>query len=63
MTSHIRPKLQSPDAPAFRDFILNDETVHGAPGFINLVGLESPGLTASLAVGEEVARMLKVYND
>jgi len=52
----IRPKLVGPGtAPA--DFILQDETVHGLPGLINLFGIESPGLTASLAIAARVASM------
>jgi L-2-hydroxyglutarate oxidase LhgO len=43
--SGIRPKLQGPDDD-FRDFVIKED----APGFINLVGIESPGLTASPAI-------------
>ncbi len=52
--SGIRPKLQ-PRGGEFRDFIIRDEADKGLPGFINLIGIESPGLTASLAI----ARMVK----
>ncbi|KAF9432427.1 hypothetical protein BGZ76_010830 [Entomortierella beljakovae] len=48
----IRPKLAGPGEP-FRDFI-----VHQHDGFVNLVGIESPGLTSSLAIAEEVENML-----
>ncbi len=51
--SGIRPKLQ-PKGGEFRDFIIHDETDKGFPGFINLVGIESPGLTASLAISRYV---------
>ena len=52
----IRPKLQGPGEP-WRDFALHQETEAGLPGLINLVGMESPGLTSCLAVGEEVSKM------
>ncbi|CAG8456224.1 9205_t:CDS:2 [Ambispora leptoticha] len=50
----IRPKLQAPGEP-FRDFIIQEETKYGLEGFINLIGIESPGLTSSLAIAEMVA--------
>ncbi|CAG8443619.1 9691_t:CDS:2 [Ambispora gerdemannii] len=50
----IRPKLQAP-GESFRDFIIQEETKYGLEGFINLIGIESPGLTSSLAIGEMVA--------
>ena len=50
----VRPKLQGPD-DAFRDYIITDEADKGLPGLINLVGIESPGLTASGAIGQYVA--------
>ncbi len=40
------------------DFIIQGRETHGVPGLINLYGIESPGLTSSLAIGEEVARRL-----
>jgi L-2-hydroxyglutarate oxidase LhgO len=55
--SGIRPKLQGPGEPA-RDFVIREETDRGLPGLINLVGIDSPGLTASPAIAKEVARML-----
>ncbi len=51
----IRPKLAGPGEPA-RDFIIQDEAVHGIPELVNLFGIESPGLTACLAIGDLVAR-------
>jgi len=51
--SGIRPKLQSPKE-SFRDFIIREESDNGLPGFINLLGVESPGITASAAIGEYV---------
>ncbi|MFA6218038.1 MAG: NAD(P)/FAD-dependent oxidoreductase [Candidatus Omnitrophota bacterium] len=50
----MRPKLQGP-GEGFRDFVIRNESDKGIPGFINLIGIESPGLTASLAI----ARMVK----
>jgi L-2-hydroxyglutarate oxidase LhgO len=43
----------------FRDFVIRHEKDRGLPGFINLVGIESPGLTSSPAIGRYVARMVK----
>lgn len=53
----IRPKLVGPDA-ATPDFVVQDHAEHGVPGLIQLFGIESPGLTSSLAIGEEVAERL-----
>jgi L-2-hydroxyglutarate oxidase LhgO len=51
----IRPKIVGPgSAPA--DFRIDTAGQHGVTGWINLFGIESPGLTASLAIAEEVAR-------
>ena len=52
--SGIRPKLQGPGEP-FRDFVVEEGTRFGAPGLVNLVGIESPGLTASAALARRVA--------
>jgi L-2-hydroxyglutarate oxidase LhgO len=54
----IRPKLQGP-GDNFRDFVITDEEKAGLPGLINLIGIESPGLTASLAIGRYVSEMVK----
>jgi L-2-hydroxyglutarate oxidase LhgO len=54
----IRPKLQGP-GEAFRDFVIAEESVRGLPGWINLVGIESPGLTCCLAIGTAVADLLE----
>ncbi|TNC81668.1 MAG: FAD-dependent oxidoreductase [Oleiphilus sp.] len=55
--SGVRPKLSGPnDSPA--DFVIQDRSSHGVDGLINLLGFESPGLTASLAIAEEVKRRL-----
>ena len=53
----IRPKLQAPGEPA-HDFRIDGPTEHGVPGLVNLMGIESPGLTASLAIGDYVATLL-----
>ncbi|MDY6916272.1 MAG: FAD-dependent oxidoreductase, partial [Candidatus Cloacimonadota bacterium] len=53
----IRPKLQGPDDD-FKDFYIAEETQRGLPRFINLIGIESPGLTAALAIAEQVERFL-----
>jgi L-2-hydroxyglutarate oxidase LhgO len=53
----IRPKLQKPGDPA-RDFIINEESDKGLPGVVNLVGIESPGLTSSLAIAKTVAGLI-----
>ncbi len=53
----IRPKLQGPDdLPA--DFVIQSENEHGVEGLIQLFGIESPGLTASLAIAERVSDRL-----
>jgi L-2-hydroxyglutarate oxidase LhgO len=55
--SGVRPKLQAPGEPA-RDFMLQGPAEHGIAGLVNLFGIESPGLTASLAIADEVLRRL-----
>lgn len=53
----IRPRLAGPGSSMHNsatDFIVQDASEHGIPGLINLFGIESPGLTASLAMGEYV---------
>jgi len=50
----IRPKIHGPGDPQ-PDFVLQTEAVHGVPGLVNLYGIESPGLTAALALAGEVA--------
>ena len=53
----IRPKITGPDeTPA--DFLIQGPRDHGIPHLVNLFGIESPGLTSSLAIGEYVAKML-----
>ena len=53
----VRPKLTDPGAPA-ADFVIQGARDHGLPGLVNLFGIESPGLTASMAIAEEVTGML-----
>lgn len=55
--SGIRPKLSGP-GEASSDFVIQDAAAHGIQGLVNLFGIESPGLTSSLAVAEHVARIL-----
>jgi L-2-hydroxyglutarate oxidase LhgO len=57
--SGIRPKLHGPDEPQ-PDFQLHGAEHHGLPDLIALFGIESPGLTSSLAIGEEVADRLGI---
>jgi len=53
----IRAKLQGP-GQAFRDFVVAEESARGLPGFVNLIGIDSPGLTSSPAIADEVARLI-----
>lgn len=53
----IRPKLSRKGEEA-RDFLIRHEEDRGYPGMVNLVGIESPGLTSSLAVAEYVSALL-----
>lgn len=52
----IRPKLQAPGEAA-HDFRIDGPTAHGLPGLVNLFGIESPGLTSSLAIADYVAAL------
>lgn len=52
----IRPKLSGPDEAA-ADFVIQGPAEHGVPGLVNLFGIESPGLTASMAIAERVAAL------
>ena len=53
----IRPKITAPGEPA-ADFVVQGPADHGVPGLVNLLGIESPGLTASLAIAEHVRACL-----
>lgn len=54
----IRPRLGAPGEPQ-RDFVIAHEDAHGLPGFVNLLGIESPGLTACLAIAHHVRGILE----
>ena len=53
----VRPKIRGPGEPA-QDFRIDGPPQHGVPGLVNLFGIESPGLTSSLAIAERVAGLL-----
>ena len=63
----IRPKLHhrsnhdSSNAP-FHDFWISTPEEHGMPGLIHLFGMESPGLTSSMAIAEHVANLVKQWS-
>jgi len=57
-SSGVRPKLQGP-ADGFRDFVIRHEADRGLLGLINLVGIESPGLTAAPAISEFVSDIVE----
>lgn len=57
--SGVRPKIHGPAEPA-PDFRIDGPAVHGVAGLVNLLGIESPGLTSSMALAEVVAAMLGV---
>lgn len=54
----VRPKLSGPGESA-ADFAIESADAHGLPGLVQLFGIESPGLTACLAIADEVAKRLK----
>ena len=56
-TSGVRARLQGA-GETFRDFVIAEESARGLPGLVNLVGLDSPGLTAALAIAREVERLV-----
>ncbi len=53
----IRPKIYAPGEPA-RDFLIQGPREHGVPGLVNLFGIESPGLTGALAIGDWVGGLI-----
>jgi L-2-hydroxyglutarate oxidase LhgO len=55
--SGIRPKTAGPGEPA-PDFVIQGPAAHGIPGLVHLFGIESPGLTASLALADAVTKAL-----
>jgi L-2-hydroxyglutarate oxidase LhgO len=56
--SGVRPKIHGPRESA-PDFRIDGPVLHGVPGLVNLFGIESPGLTSSLAIAEHVAALLE----
>ncbi len=54
----IRPRITGPGGPA-QDFVIQGKEQHGIEGLVNLYGIESPGLTSSLAIAEHVAKLLQ----
>ena len=54
----IRPKITGPNE-SMKDFSIQTENHHGLKNFINLQGIESPGLTSSLAIGKYISNLLK----
>lgn len=58
LAAGVRPKLHGPDEPA-ADFVIRECSALGAPRFVLLAGIESPGLTASLAIAEEVRAIVR----
>jgi len=59
-TAGYRPKLQGPEDDV-KDFVIRHEIDKGLPGIINLIGIESPGLTASLAIAAHVKSLLNEW--
>ena len=55
--SGVRPKIVARGEPS-ADFLIDGPDRHGVPGLVNLIGIESPGLTSSLAIGEMAADMV-----
>jgi L-2-hydroxyglutarate oxidase LhgO len=56
--SGIRPKIERPGGSS-SDFLIQDQRSHGVAGLINLFGIESPGLTSSLAIADRVAEIVR----
>lgn len=55
----VRPKLSGPGEPA-ADFLVQGPADHGLPGLVQMLGIESPGLTSCLALGEHVAGVVRL---
>lgn len=55
--SGVRPKIVGKGQPS-ADFLIDGPDSHGVAGLVNLIGIESPGLTSSLAIGEMVANLI-----
>jgi L-2-hydroxyglutarate oxidase LhgO len=66
--SGIRPKLHGPSGPqnsnscdrSLTDFVIDGPDAHGVKGLVNLFGIESPGLTSSLAIAEHISKILRL---
>ena len=58
-TAGVRAKLQG-EGEGFRDFVIKNEEEKGFPDFVNLIGIESPGLTGSLAIAEVALSCLNI---
>jgi L-2-hydroxyglutarate oxidase LhgO len=58
LSTGVRPRISSRGAPP-RDFLIADARLHGIAGLVVLAGIESPGLTACLAIAEEVEARLR----
>ncbi len=56
----MRKSAKAPPGGAFADFRIDGPEAHGVAGLVNLYGIESPGLTASLALADLVAEKLGV---
>ena len=53
----MRPKLAGP-GEGFADFVVAEESPAGLPGFIDCIGIESPGLTAASAIADRIVEFL-----
>ena len=58
----VRPKISGPGEPP-ADFVVQGPPTHGVPGLVNLYGIESPGLTAAMALAEWVERLVSPHAD
>jgi L-2-hydroxyglutarate oxidase LhgO len=56
----VRPKLSGQGEPA-ADFLVQGPGDHGLPGLVQMLGIESPGLTSCLALGEHVAELVRAH--
>jgi L-2-hydroxyglutarate oxidase LhgO len=57
-TAGIRPRLKRRGEGGFADFVIAEESGRGLPNWVNLIGIESPGLTACLAIADRAAELL-----
>jgi len=58
-TAGVRAKLQ-PEGGAVRDFVVEEESGRGLPGLVNLIGIESPGLTACMSIADRVKELMRL---